>query len=102
MDLATCRVMIWDTRFMLREHFVCGGIIYVSRVCNSIVHDLAKIAMSWDPVNSMFGQTPPRILNALVTHHLVEPVLPIERSQPKCEFERAQGKKSHANKRYQI
>jgi hypothetical protein len=55
MDLATCGMMI-STRFMLREHSVCSGIIFVPRACNSIAHDLTKFAMSWDP-SELYGRT---------------------------------------------
>ena len=49
MDLASCGMMIMDTRFLLREHFVCSGISSIPRACNSMSHELAKVAMCWDP-----------------------------------------------------
>ena len=42
MDLATCGMMIRDTRFLLREHFDCNDIFSVPRACNSVAHELAK------------------------------------------------------------
>jgi hypothetical protein len=48
MDLAPCGMMIRDIRFLLREHFVCSDIISVARACNSVAHELAKYARSWD------------------------------------------------------
>ena len=57
MDLATCGMMIRDTPFMPREHFVCSGIISVPIGCNSVAHDLAKFAMSWD-TSELYGRTP--------------------------------------------
>ena len=48
MDLASCGMMIMDTRFSLREHFVCSGIFSIPRACNSVSHELAKVAMCWD------------------------------------------------------
>ena len=79
MDLATCGMMIKDTRFMLREHFVCSGIISIPRSCNSVAHDLAKLAMSWDLGDLYVWAHPlPEFINTLVARDLVKPVFPME------------------------
>jgi hypothetical protein len=40
MDLAACGMLIRDTRFLLREQFVCSDILSVPRICNFVAHDL--------------------------------------------------------------
>ena len=48
MDLATCAMLLRDTRALLNEHFVFCKIISVPRACNVIAYNLAKLALSWD------------------------------------------------------
>ena len=75
MDLVTCGMMISDTRFMLRKHFVQSGLISIPS-CN----DLAKLAMSWDPGELYVWAHPlPEFVNTLVARDLVEPVFPMKR-----------------------
>jgi len=42
-------MLIRDTRDLLNEHFVCSSVISIPRACNGIAHNLAKLAMCWDP-----------------------------------------------------
>ena len=42
-------MMIMDTRFLLREHFICSDISSVPRAFNAVAHELAKYAMCGDP-----------------------------------------------------
>ena len=81
MDLASCGMMIMDTRFSLREHFVCSGISSIPRACNSVSHELAKVAMCWDSGDlHVWANRLPEFVKTLVAHDLVEPVFPISRS----------------------
>ena len=58
MDLATCGMLLSDTRSLLCEHFVCSKILSIPRACNGLAHNLAKLAMSWDPSNCHIWASP--------------------------------------------
>jgi hypothetical protein len=74
MDLAACGMLIKDTRFLLRKHFVCSAIFSIPRSCNSVAHELAKLALCWDP-----GELHVWFVKTLVARDSVEPVVSIER-----------------------
>jgi len=58
MDLATCGMLLSDTRSLLCEHFVCSKILSIPRACNGLAHNLAKLAMSWDLSNCHVWASP--------------------------------------------
>ena len=69
-----------DTRFLLREHFICSDISSVPRACNVVVHELAKYAMCGDLGKLHVWANPlPKFVKTLIARDLVEPVLPIVR-----------------------
>ena len=47
MDLAVSGMLIRDTRDLLRSSSVCNDVRLVSRVCNSVAHELDRMGMSW-------------------------------------------------------
>ena len=47
MDLAASGMLIRDTRDLLRSSSVCNDVRLVSRVCNSVAHELDRMGMSW-------------------------------------------------------
>lgn len=55
MDLVTCGMLIRDACSMLNEHFVCSNVLSVPRACNGLAHNLAKLALSWDRVITIYG-----------------------------------------------
>jgi hypothetical protein len=73
-EAAACGMLIKDTCFLLREHFVCSAIFSIPRSCNSVAHELAKLALCWDP-----GELHVWFVKTLVACDSVEPVVSIER-----------------------
>jgi len=75
MDLVTCGMLLIDTRSLLCEHFVCGKILSIPRACNGLAHNLAKLAMCWDPGNYHVWASPlPEFVKSLIAHDGVEPM----------------------------
>ena len=67
MDLATCGMLLSDTRSLLCEHFVCSKILSIPRACNGLAHNLAKLAMSWDLSNCHVWASPlPEFVKTLI------------------------------------
>jgi len=62
MDLAASGMLIRDTRDLLRSSSVCNDVRLVSRVCNSVAHELARMGMSWDPGESCVWTNPSWVL----------------------------------------
>jgi len=56
MDLAACGMLISDIRGLLRDHFVFGDVLLITRNCNAVAHNLARLWMSW-----CLDESPPRI-----------------------------------------
>jgi len=72
-DLAPCGVLFRSIRELLRDHFICNKIVNISRSCNSSAHEIAKLALSWDPGQSNVWTDPlPEFVNSLVTRDIVE------------------------------
>ena len=76
MDLAACRMLIRDTRDLLNEHFVCSSVISIPRACNGIAHNLAKLAMCWDPGGRHVWALP-EFVKTLIARNVVELMVPI-------------------------
>jgi len=77
MDLAACRMLIRDTRDLLNEDFVCSSVISIPRSCNGIAHNLAKLAMCWDPGDRHVWTSPlPEFVKTLITRDVVELMVP--------------------------
>ena len=73
MDLATCSMLIRDARSMLNEHFICSKILSVPRTYNGLAHNLAKLAMSWDPGDSHVWASPlPEFVMSLIARDNIE------------------------------
>ena len=82
MDLATCGMLLSDTRSLLCEQFVYSKIISIPRACNGLAHNLAKLAMSWDPGDLyVWAYLLPEFVNTQVARNLVQPVFPMKRPQ---------------------
>lgn len=80
MDLATCGMLLRDTCALLNEHFVCSKIISVPRACNVVAHNLAKLALSWDPDECHVWASPLlEFVMTLFARDVVEPMILIER-----------------------
>ena len=66
-------MLIRDARSMLNEHFICSKILSVPRTCNGLAHNLAKLAMSWDPGDSHVWASPlPEFVMSLIARDNVE------------------------------
>lgn len=58
---------------LLHDQFRCSKILNVPRSCNSSVHELARIGMSWDPDQSCVWTDPiPDFVISMVAHDSVE------------------------------
>ena len=78
MDLATCAMLISDAGSMLNEHFVCSKILSVPRTCNGLAHNLAKLAMCWDPGDRHVWASPlPKFVMTLIARGTVEHMIPM-------------------------
>lgn len=51
-DLAAGGVLFCSIRDLLHDHFSCNKIVNVPQVYNSSAHEIAKLALSWDPDQS--------------------------------------------------
>jgi hypothetical protein len=60
-DLALEGVLFKGIRELLADHFICNRIRNVPRSCNSVVHEITRLGMSWTWGNVLFSQTPSRV-----------------------------------------
>lgn len=52
-DLAPAGILFQSIRNLLHDQFYCNSILNISRSCNSSAHEIAKIALNWDPGQSV-------------------------------------------------
>lgn len=72
-DLAQGGVLFRDIRELLADHFRCNKIQYIPRSCNSYAHEIAKLALSWDPGQSFLWDDPlPDFVSTLVSRDFIE------------------------------
>ena len=73
LDLTASGMLIRDIRDLLHEHFVRNNdIILIRRTCNSVAHELARLGMSWDRVESCIWTSPLlEFVKGLVTRDFV-------------------------------
>ena len=80
MDLAACGMLISDIRGLLRDHFVFGDVLLITRNCNAVAHNLARLGMSWDPGTScVWTNHLPEFVRCLVSREFVETMSSIPR-----------------------
>ena len=73
MDLAIGGGLFRDLRDSLLDDFSCDSICKVSRVCNSVAHDIAKRGLSWDLGQFEVWTDPlPEFVNSLCAHEFAE------------------------------
>lgn len=80
MDLAIGGGLFRDLRDSLLDDFSCDSICNVSRVCNSVAHDIAKRGLSWDLGQFEVCTDPlPECVNSLCAREFAELMLFNER-----------------------
>jgi hypothetical protein len=58
---------------LLADHFLCNKVLASPRYCNSSAHEIAKVALSWDPGQSLVWDDPlPDFVNNLAARDCVE------------------------------
>jgi ribonuclease HI len=57
-DPAPGGVLFRSIRELLQDRFVCNKVIAIPRSCNSSAHEIAKLALSWDPGQSNVWNDP--------------------------------------------
>jgi hypothetical protein len=60
-DLAPNGVLFRCICDLLEDHFSCIKVINVPHTCSSSAHEIAKIGMSWDQVNPLYGAIAPGV-----------------------------------------
>ena len=72
-DMAPNGVLFRSIRELLFDHFNCNKILLSPRSCNSSAHEIAKIALSWDPDQFLVWDDPlPEFVNNLAARDFVE------------------------------
>ena len=71
-DLAAGGGLFHSIQELLADNFHCNKIVNIPRSCNSSPHEIAKVALSWDPGQSYVWYDPlPEFVNNLVSRDLV-------------------------------
>jgi len=73
-------VLFRSIRDLLFDHFNCNKILFSPRSCNLSAHEVAKIALSWDPSQSSIWDDPlTEFVNNFAARDFVEPMFVNER-----------------------
>lgn len=66
-ELSAGGVLFRSVREFLTDQFICTKILIVPQSCNSSTHEIARIAMSWDPGQSSVWSDPlPEFVDSVV------------------------------------